>query len=123
MLTNHCLQGAVERIQKHDSGAAIVDSYKAMFKRMASERNALVERNVELEYLNQALQSQLKTLEQQNDRPLQKISAHPHQVCTFCGAPQIPVQKVLFCVATPVEMWSRTSDNRVQISSGLLSQR
>ena len=38
---------------------AIVDSYKAMFKRMASERNALVERNVELEYQNQSLQSRL----------------------------------------------------------------
>ena len=65
------LQGAVETIQKHDSGAAVVDSYKAMFKRMASERNALVERNVELEYQNQSLQSRVDAI--QSREPIKKI--------------------------------------------------
>ena len=62
MIAKVALQGAVETIQKHDSGAAVVDSYKAMFKRMASERNALVERNVVLEYQNQSLQSRVDAL-------------------------------------------------------------
>lgn len=54
---------------------AIVDSYKAMFKRMASERNALVERNVELEYQNQSLQSRLDALA---DEKVMKLSTHNH---------------------------------------------
>ena len=74
------MQGAADTIQKHDSGAAVVDSYKAMFKKMASERNALVERNVELEYQNQALQSRVDALESKQPAQLVQQSLDTTQV-------------------------------------------
>lgn len=40
----------MERIKTLDSGAAIVDSYKAMFKQVLAERNLLAERNADLEF-------------------------------------------------------------------------
>lgn len=52
-------QEALGTIQQQDSGAAIVDSYKVMFKQILDERNALAERNVDLEYRNALLSSKL----------------------------------------------------------------
>lgn len=53
------MQNALETIGRQDGGAAIVDGYKTMFKRMAAERDALADRNVDIEYENQTLRKQL----------------------------------------------------------------